>query len=206
VPVRPYAARGLTSRGCDRTRKTKHTVNRGAVYQEEAMARQASSGLTTRRWHQGNWAAGHRRVRSLPRRIVPAGQAGAWRPGKRLSALLVHACAARACAVKRVTEHTGTKTPGGDTDLWETPAKPATAIDRLGQWGGYRPRPLQRLDMPKTNGTQRPLAMPTMGDRARPALALQARQAMAEPTADPHSYGFRPKRRGADAIDQGLNV
>ena len=95
------------------------------------MELQASSGLTTLRWHQVNWAACHRRVRSLQRRIVQAVQAGAWRKVKRLSSLLVHSCAARALAVRRVTENTGKKTPGVDNELWETPEKKATAIDRI---------------------------------------------------------------------------
>ncbi len=61
---------------------------------------QASLGLaTTRTWHRINWAACHRRVRSLQRRIVQAVQAGAWRKVKRLSYLLVHSFAARALAV-----------------------------------------------------------------------------------------------------------
>jgi RNA-directed DNA polymerase len=170
------------------------------------MELQASSGLTTRRWHHINWAACHRRVRSLQRRIVQAVQAGAWRKVKRLSYLLVPSCAARALAVKRVTENTGKKTPGVDNDRWNNPEKKATAVYRLGQWRGYRPRPLKRLSNPKKNGTQRPLSLPTMSDRARQAVYLQALQPIAETTADPNSYGFRPKRRCADAIDQCFKV
>jgi RNA-directed DNA polymerase len=45
-----------------------------------------------------------------------------------------------------------------------------------------------------------------MDDRARQALYLQALQPIAETTADPNSYGFRPKRRCADAIDQCFKV
>jgi RNA-directed DNA polymerase len=158
------------------------------------MERQASSGLTTRRWHQIHWAACHRRVRSLQRRIVQAVQAGAWRKVKRLRSLLVHSFAARALAVRRVTGNTGTKTPGVDNALWETPEKQATAIDRIGHWRGSRPRPLQRLSSPKKNGPQRPRSMPTLEDRARQAIHLQALQPIAETTADPNAYGFRPKR------------
>jgi RNA-directed DNA polymerase len=171
------------------------------------MELQASSGLmTTRPWHTINWAACHRQVRSLQRRIVQAVQAGAWRKVKRLSYLLVHSFAARALAVKRVTENAGKKTPGVDNDLWDTPEKKATAVTRLGQWRDYRPRPLKRLYIPKKNGTQRPLSIPTMDDRARQAVYLQTLQPMAETTADPNSYGFRPKRRCADAIDQCFKV
>ena len=75
------------------------------------LERQASPGPTTRAWHRINWAAWHRRGRSLQRRIVQAVQAGAWRKGKRLSSLLVHSLAARALAVKRVTEHPGRPPP-----------------------------------------------------------------------------------------------
>jgi len=159
----------------------------------------ASSGLTPPGWHQVNGAAWHRRGRSLHRRIVQAVPAGAGRTVKRLRSLLVHAVAARAFAVRRVTEHTGTQTPGVDNARWETPEKNATASDRLGPWRGDRPRALQRLAMPKNHGTQRPLAMPTLEARARHALHRHARQPIAETTAAPHAYGCRPQRRGAAA-------
>ena len=170
------------------------------------LARQASSGRAMTAWHQRNWAACHRQVRSLQRRIVPAVQAGVWRQGKRLSDRWVHACAGRALAVTRVTEHTGKQTPGGDGDLWDTPAQKAPAVARLGRWRGYRPAPLKRIDIPQNNGTPRPLSMPTLTDRARQAGYRHARQPMAETTGDHHADGVRPTRRGADAIDQGLKV
>jgi RNA-directed DNA polymerase len=171
-----------------------------------SLERQASSTLAKRAWHSINGAACHRRARSLPRRMVQAVQAGAWRKVKRLSSVLVHSFAARTLAVKRVTEHAGKQTPGVEKDLWGTPEKKAAAVQRIGQWRGYRPQPLKRLDIPKKNGTQRPLSIPTMDDRARQAFYLQVLQPIAATTADPHSYGFRPPRRWADAIDQGLQV
>jgi RNA-directed DNA polymerase len=163
---------------------------------------QASSGLARRAWHQINWAACHRRVRSLQRRIVQAVKAGAWRKVKRLSYLLVHSFAARALAVKRVTENTGKKTPGIEGDLWDTPEKKAIAVERMGRWRNYRPVPLRRLYIPKKNGKQRPLSIPAQIDRGKQALWLQALEPIAETRADRNSYGFRPKRRCADAIDQ----
>ena len=143
------------------------------------MVLQASSGLTTQPWHTINWAACHRQGRSLQRRIVQAVQAGAWRKVKRLSSLLVHSFAARALAVKRVTENTGKKTPGVDGARWETPEQKATAVDRIGQWQGYHPLPLKRIYIPKPNGKQRPLSIPAMEDRARQALASSLDRAWA---------------------------
>jgi RNA-directed DNA polymerase len=163
---------------------------------------QASSGLARRAWHQINWAACHRRVRSLQRRIVQAVKAGAWRKVKRLSYLLIHSFAARALAVKRVSENKGKKTPGTDGERWETPEKKAAAVEGLGRWRNYRPRPLRRLYIPKKNGKKRPLSIPVMIDRGKQALWLQALEPIAETQADRNSYGFRPKRRCADAIDQ----
>ncbi len=163
---------------------------------------QASWGLTKRAWHRINWAACHRRVRSLQRRIVQAVKVGAWGKVKRLSYLLGHSFATRALAGKRVTENTGKKTPGIDGELWETPDKKATAVERIGRWRNYRPVPLRRLYIPKKNGKQRPLSIPAQIERGKQALGLQALEPIAETRADRNSYGFRPKRRCADAIDQ----
>jgi RNA-directed DNA polymerase len=167
---------------------------------------QAPSGRAPLDWHRITWGACHRRVRSLQRRIVQAVQTGAWRKVKRLSSLSVHSFAARALAVKRVAEKPGKKTPGVDGERWDAPEKTASAVARIGRWRGYRPAPLKRLYIPKKNGQQRPLSMPTLGDRARQAVYLQALQPIAEATGDQNSYGFRPKRRCADAIDQCLKV
>jgi len=157
-------------------------------------------------WHSIDWASCYRRVRSLQRRIVQAVRAGAWRKVKRLCYLLVHSFAGRALAVKRVTENAGKKTPGMDGERWDTPEKKAEAVDRLSRWQGYRPWPLKRVYIPKKNGQRRPLSIPAMIDRARQALYLQTLAPIAETTGDPHSYGFRPKRQCADAIDQGFKV
>jgi len=96
-------------------------------------------------WHTLNWAACHRQGRPLPRRLVQAGQAGAWRTVKRLSYLFVHSFVARAFAVKRVTEPTGRNPPRGGWARWDTPEKQAQASTRMACWQRSRPRPLHRL-------------------------------------------------------------
>jgi len=87
----------------------------------DSMLLQASFGAGMFGWHGIDWANCHRRVRSLQRRIVQAMKAGAWRKAKRLNYLLVKSFAARAVAVKRVTENRGKKTPGVDGEIWDTP-------------------------------------------------------------------------------------
>src|SRR5213078_4916250 len=55
---------------------------------------------------------------------------------------------------------------------------------------------------PKKNGKKRALGIPVMKCRAMQALYLLALDPIAETTADPNSYGFRPGRSTADAIAQ----
>ena len=112
---------------------------------------QASSGLATIEWHGINWAACHRRVRSLQRRIVQAVQAGAWRKVKRLSYLLVHSFAARALAVKRVTDNHGKKTPGMDGTSFRTPLP---AVTKTGTITSPR-RSVTRWSMRRSSGRKR---------------------------------------------------
>ena len=156
-------------------------------------------------WHAIDWRQANHNVRRLQARIVKATQEGRWGKVKALQRLLTHSFSGKALAVRRVTENQGKDTPGVDGDTWETPAKKATALRSLRQ-RGYRPRPLRRVYIPKSNGKRRPLGIPTMTDRAMQALYLFALDPISETTADPNSYGFRPNRSTADAMAQCFNV
>jgi RNA-directed DNA polymerase len=110
-------------------------------------------------------------------------------------------------AVKRVTENKGKKTAGIDGKVWITPSQKMRAIDAIAEWEGYRPKALKRIRIPKKDKNQtRPLSIPTMEDRARQALHMLALQPIAETLGDINSYGFRSKRRCADAIDQIFKI
>lgn len=156
-------------------------------------------------WHSINWRQIHRQVRGLQVRIAEATKHQQWRRVKQLQRLLVRSFAARALAVKRVTENRGNRTAGVDGEIWSTPNMKWQAIDRLTRTG-YKPKPLRRVYIPKANGKSRPLGIPTMKDRAMQALYLLALDPVAETTGDENSYGFRPHRCTADAIAQCFTV
>jgi RNA-directed DNA polymerase len=152
-----------------------------------------------------DWQKASQEVRRLQTRSVKAQQEGKRGKVKALQRLLTHSFSGKALAVRRVTENQGKKTAGVDKVIWDTPLKKATAIRELRQ-RGYHPQPLRRVYIPKKNGKMRPLGIPCMKCRGMQALYLLALDPLAETTADPNSYGFRPQRSTADAIEQCFNV
>ena len=152
-------------------------------------------------WHQIDWRHVEKTVRGMQVRIAKAARDGRWRRVKALQRLLTRSFCGKALAVKRVTENQGKRTPGVDRELWETPTAKRAAIDRLNP-EGYQSSPLRRVYIPKANGKQRALGIPTMRDRAMQALYLLALAPVAETTADRNSYGFRIGRSTTDAIRQ----
>jgi RNA-directed DNA polymerase len=156
-------------------------------------------------WHSIDWKHVYRTVRRLQARIVKAVREGRWNKVKSLVYLLTHSFSGRALAILRVISNSGAKTPGVDGVIWNTPEAKSTAFNTLRRHG-YRPQPLRRVYIPKSNGKRRPLGIPVMKDRAMQALYLLGLDPIAETLADGHSYGFRLERCCADALQQCHNV
>ncbi len=156
-------------------------------------------------WHSIKWGKNYKIVKRLQARIVKAVQANRWNKVKALQRLLTCSLSGKVIAIRRVTENRGKRTPGVDMETWKTPVAKAEAIKLLKR-RGYKPQPLRRIYIPKSDGRKRPLSIPTMKDRAMQALYKLVLEPIAEATADRHSYGFRPERSTADAIEQCYTV
>jgi len=166
-----------------------------------------ASSSDTHSWQAIDWQAVEASVCRLQMRIAKAVQAGRHHKAKALQWLLTHSFHAKLLAVKRVTQNRGAKTAGVDGKICRTP-KQKMQLTRSLQRRDYVAQPLRRICIPKKRNTteRRPLSIPTIGDRAMQALYLLALEPIAEINADPNSYGFKPQRCTADAIEQCFRV
>lgn len=72
----------------------------------------------------------------------------------------------------------------------------ATAIRE----GNYRPAPVKRAWVPKPDGSQRPLGIPTVLDRVIQQAVSQVLGPLFEADFSDHSHGYRPGRSAHDAV------
>jgi hypothetical protein len=113
------------------------------------------------------------------------------------------------CLFRRLTQvNCGRHTPGIDGARVTTPDERAQLVDDRRQYHPWQAAPVRRVDIPKANGTQRPLGIPTRRDRVRHMVVKNALEPRFEAEFAAPSDGFRPGRCGQDAraeVDVALN-
>lgn len=172
----------------------------------KATAITGASSASNHRWKDIDWKKVVTEVRRLQMRIAEAYREGKYGKVKSLQWILTHSFSAKLLAVKRVTQNQGAKTPGVDGIIWKTPHQKMVAVMLLKR-KGYKTQPLRRIYISKKQkGKRRPLSIPSMLCRGQQALHLLSLEPISEMMADKCSYGFRPLRSTADAIEQCFKI
>jgi RNA-directed DNA polymerase len=164
----------------------------------------ASAAPTSNQWEAINWPHHEAVVKKLQVRIVKAVKQKKTGKVKSLQWLLTSSYSAKVLSIRKVTQNKGKNTPGVDGVILKTPKEKSAQIGSLKR-RNYNPLPLRRIYLKKKNGKLRPIGIPSLNDRIRQQMYYLAVAPISETTADVNSFGFRPERNCADAIETLFN-
>lgn len=171
-----------------------------SVWKVDVVSKATTGALgQTETWASLDWARANRQVQKLRQRIFRATQQREWKRVRDLQKLLLRSYSNYVLSVRQVNQ--GRNTPGVDGKLADTAQKRIRLVRRLQENPPHRPRLVRRVYIPKANGKQRPLGIPTIEDRVRQHVVKTALEPEWEARFEPTSYGFRPGRSTHDAIE-----
>ena len=147
----------------------------------------------TDEWKKLPWKKFQQNLFRLQHRIYKAAKQKDDDSIKRLQSLLLGSRSSKYLAVRQVTQlNTGKKTAGIDGIKSLNPKERLHLVNDLNSIRTWNHRKLKRVYIPKANGKQRPLGIPTINDRAMQCLVKFALEPVYEAYASDGSYGFSP--------------
>jgi group II intron reverse transcriptase/maturase len=143
-----------------------------------------------------------KRVRVLQRRLYASAKAN---PERRYANLYDKACRedVLAEAWRRVSKNGGSAGVDGQTIAWIRATGVTAYLQELAEalrTERYRPALIRRTYIPKPDGRQRPLGIPTVTDRVVQMAVKLVIEPAFEADFQDNSYGFRPRRSSHQAI------
>jgi RNA-directed DNA polymerase len=151
-------------------------------------------------WETMNRDAAKCGVHKLQQQIFQATRDKDFQTARRIKKLLFKSLNARFLAVLTVTTNQGRYTPGVDGIILKTPEEKWNLVEELRNTKDYQAKPVRIVFIPKRNGKQRKLGIPTIKDRAMQMLVYLTMIPEWEAKFEPHSFGFRPGRSPIDAV------
>lgn len=143
-------------------------------------------------WKMVPWKKFQKNLFRLQHRIFKAAKENDYNTVKRLQTLLIGSKCSKYLAVRQVTQlNAGKKTAGVDGLKLLNPKARIQLAEEL-DTRGWKHQKLRRVFIPKPNGKQRPIGIPTLRDQAMQCLVKFALEPVYESYASDGSYGFRP--------------
>jgi RNA-directed DNA polymerase len=141
---------------------------------------------------------------SMPNALEWVRQAAKTDTKQKFTALMHHIYdVARLKSAYRAVKHDAAS--GVDGETWshygENLRENLEDLSRRLRQGAYRARPVLRVYIPKGDGRQRPIGIPTLEDKIVQRATVEVLNAIYETDFLDFSYGFRPKRNQHNALD-----